>query len=168
MGYVNDPDMVEFIPANTIIKSAGTWTTTLATNTVGDVRTAAAAGFNLFVPIMLPANSGVLKGAQLQSIDLHFKIGTLAMTSVTTVELEKVSISNAGAVTGAAVGVTVDAANDTSAKRAATGDHFMNVALNSPAWLGKNEVYWLYVTFVAVATTAFTLWGAKANYLFRV
>ena len=113
MGYVNDPDFVQFISPNRIIKSAGTWTTTLSSNTVGDVRTAAGASFNLFVPIAIPSNAAQLKGVQLLGVDLHYKVATAALTSIATVELEKMSISNAGVVTGAAVTLTLDAGHDT-------------------------------------------------------
>jgi len=167
MGYVNDTKFSQFITPNQIVKSAGTWTPTLAANTMGDVRTAADAAFNIFVPILIPSNDDAYKGAKLLSVDLHYKVATAAMDSVTTVELEKMSISAAGVVSGAAVTGTVDAANDTDAERLAVGDHFLTFTITTPAWVDKDEVYWLYVTFDAAAGSVFTLWGAKANFQLR-
>ncbi len=43
MGYVNDTDMSQFIPAINFAFSAGTWTPTIASNVVAQVRTATAA-----------------------------------------------------------------------------------------------------------------------------
>jgi hypothetical protein len=169
MGYVHDTKMSQFIPPSMIYKSAGTWTPTLASNTVGDVRTAADASFTLLIPILLPSNDDKLKGAKLLSVDVHYKIGTAAADDFATVELEKMSISAAGAVTGAAVSaVTIDTDHDTAAERKAVDDHFMTVELDSPAWVDKDEVYWLALVVDAAATTVFTLWGAKANFELRV
>lgn len=168
MGYVNDPEMVQWIPPNHVIKSAGTWTSTLSSNTVADVRAAAAAAFSLYIPVEVPSNAAGLKGAQLVSIDVLYKVGTAALTSVLTVELEKVTFTAAGAATGSAVAVTVDSLHDTTAKRVSVADHCMTVALNTPAWVGKNDVYWLQVAAVAAATSLVTLWGARANFVLRV
>lgn len=168
MGYVNDTKMSQFIPASMIQKSAGTWTPTLSNNTIGDVRSAADASFNLFIPVLVPSNDVALKGARLLSVDVHFKIGTAACDDFATVEMEKMSISSAGAVTGAAVTTTLDTANDTAAERKAVADHFMTITLATPEWVDKDAVYWVYCAVDAAATSVFTLWGAKANFELRV
>jgi len=161
--------MSAFIPAADIIKTAGTWTTTLSSNTVGDVRTAADTTFNLFVPLNPPlGNSVALKGCRIKSVELLYKVATAAMDSVTTVEIEKVSVSSAGVVTGAAVTATINSAEDTSAKRLAVADHRLIATISSPTWLDNDEAYWLYVTFDAAATSVFTLWGAIVNYDLKV
>lgn len=167
MGYLHDTKFSQFITPNQVVKSAGTWTTTLGTNTVADVRTAADASFTLYVPILIPSNDDSYKGAKLQSIDVHYKVATAAADDFATVELEKMSISAAGAVTGAAVTITQDASHDTAAARKAVGDHFMTVTLTTPAWIDKDEVYWLQLVVDAAAGTVFTLWGAKANFTLR-
>jgi hypothetical protein len=157
--------MTQWIPSASIQKSAGTWTPTLSTDLVGDVRTATAAAFNLFVHVPLPSNSEYRAGARLKSIDVYWKTATADFTSVTTVALKKMTLAaNASAVTGADVAVTVDTANDTTAERITQASHTMNVALNTPAYIDNDEEYVLYVTFDAAATTAFTLYGARANY----
>jgi hypothetical protein len=168
MGYLNDTKMAQYIPASAIQKSAGTWTATLASNVLADVRTAADATFNIFVPVRVPGNAGALKGARLKSVELLYKVATAAMDSVTTVELEKCTVSSAGAVTGAAVTVTLNSAEDTSAKRFAVADHRVIATLTTPEWVDNDCYYVLYVTFDAAATSAFTLYGAIANFDLRL
>ena len=168
MGYLFDTQMSQFISPDMMGKSAGTWTPTLATNTVGAVRTAGAATFNLFVPIVVPGNAAGLKGSRLKSIDLFWKNATADLNSVTTVELEKVTLpANGSAVTAAAVTTTLDSNNDTTAKRITQAAHKMTVSVTVPEWVAAGTVYWLYVTFDCAATSALTLWGAQANFDLR-
>jgi hypothetical protein len=169
MGFTNDTAMAAFVPASKIGKSAGTWTPTLASNTVGDVRTAGAATFNLFVPLNPPVSNSVgLKGARIKSVELLYSVATAALNSVTTVEIEKMTVSSAGAVTGVAVTATLNSTEDTTAKRLTVANHRVIATITSPAWTDNDESYWLYVTFDAAATSAVTLWGAVVNYDLRV
>jgi hypothetical protein len=160
--------MSQYIPSSSIQKSAGTWTPTLASNVVSDNRTAADASFNLFVPILAPGNSIALQGAKLTSVELFYSVATAALDSVTTVELEKVSVSSAGAVTGAAVTVTLNSAEDTDAKRLAVANHRVIVTITTPEWVDNDVYYSLYVTVDAAATSVFKLYGAVANFTLRV
>ncbi len=89
------------------------------------------------------------------------------MTSVTTVELEKETVTAAGVVSGAAVAVTLNSAEDTSAKRLAVADHRLIATVTVPKFIDNDELLFLYVTFVAQAGTIMTLWGAIANYELR-
>ncbi len=169
MGYVHDTQMSQYIPAACIQKTAGTWTTTISSNTVGDVRSAAAAAFTLIIPIIIPSNAAAYKGARLKSIDVCYKIATKDATDFATVELEKQAFpADTVAVSAAAVAVTLDANHNTAAKRYAQGSHTMTVALNTPAWIDDNDVYLLQLVVSAADTTVFTLWGARANFDLRV
>jgi hypothetical protein len=170
MGYVNDTQMRQFIPPFMCGKSAGTWTPTLASNVVGDVRTAADASFTLMIPITVPSNAAALKGAYLTAIDVWYKIATAAADDFATVELEKMTLPASGtAVSGAAVTVTMDTGHDTAAERKAAGDaHKMTVTLSTPVWVDEDDVYYLCLTVDAAATTAFTFYGARANFTLRV
>ena len=167
MGYVHDTHFAQFNSPNDIVKSAGTWTPTLASNTLGDVRTAGNATFNLFVPIIIPSNSSALKGCKLESVELLYTIATELFDDFATVELEKMSISSAGVVTGAAVTQTQDTGHDSAAERKATGDHRMKVTITTPAWIDNDEHYVLYCALDAGANGVFTLWGAIANFTLR-
>ena len=169
MGYVNDTAMSQWIPPSMIQKSAGTWTPTVASNTVGDVRTAADAAFNLMVPIKIPGNSVGLKGARLKSVELLYRTATAALDAVATVELEKMTVAaSTNVVTGAAVTVTINSAEDTDAKRLTLASHRVIVTVTNPEWVDNDVMYSLYVTFDAAATSVVTLWGAVVNFDLRV
>ena len=58
MGYTIDKDNAQFIPPGCIIKTAGTWTPSIATNVYQDLPSNAAATFNLIVPVLAPSNKG--------------------------------------------------------------------------------------------------------------
>ncbi len=168
MGYVADTKMCQFIPPVQIEKSAGTWTTTLASNVLSHNRTAADAAFNLFVPIRVPGNSVALKGARLESIELLWDTSVAALDGVATVELEKQTVTAAGVVSGATVTQTQDSTNDTTAKRLTLASHRMKVTLTTPEWVDNDVYYVLYVTFDAAATSVVKLYGAIANFTLRV
>ena len=87
MGYVNVTDISQFIPPAEILKTAGTWTPTIASNVVSDVRTAADAEFTLLVPLTLPGSLVGLQGAKIISIDVWYKIATAAADDFATVAI---------------------------------------------------------------------------------
>jgi hypothetical protein len=167
MGYVQDTKMSQIIPVSHMILTAGTWTMTVASNVCIHTRTAAAATFNALVPIPIPQNYVALKGARLLSVDFLWKNATADLNSVTTVEIEKVAMAaNTVAPTGAALACTIDASNDTTAKRITQAQHTLNISPTE--WLDSAYAYWLYMTFDAAATSALILYGARANYLLRL
>ena len=170
MGYVNDVNFAQFISPFEFGYTAGTWTVTVATNVVCNVRTAGDASFTALVPVKIPSNTVELKGARLKSIDVWYKIGTAAADDFATVTLEKMNLKvDASVVTGAAVtAVTIDTAHNTDAKRLAQGDHKMTVTLDTPVWVLPTEQYWLTLIVNAALTTAFRFFGASANYELRV
>ena len=169
MGYVNDTDICQFIPPSMIQKSAGTWTPTLASNLVTDVRTAADAAFTLIVPISVPGSSVGVQGAKLVSIDFWYIIGTAAADDFATVELDKVTLAVDGtAPTGAAVSVTIDTDHDTAAERLAADEHKMNVALDTPVFIQDDEAFYLCMIVDAAAGTVFSVVGAQVNYTLRL
>ncbi len=170
MGYVHDTHMSQFIAPGNIIKTAGTWTDSVASNVAKCARTANGSGFSLLIPVNVPSNASGFKGARLKSIDLYWTNGTADLTSVATVELEKITLpANASAPSGAAVtAITVDTANNSTAKRITQAAHTMTVTLDAPAWIDDDESYVLNVEVVAAAQSVFTLWGARVNFDLRV
>lgn len=167
MGYTHDTEFAQYIAPNQIIKTAGTWADTIASNVVRSDRTPAAASFSLFVPLLVPSNAVALKGARLKAVELHYKIATAAGTAFS-VEVERVTINVAGVVSGAAAAATPDAAHATDALRRGVGDHRMLLELAAPAWVGSDQCYWLFCNVTAAATTAFTLFGAVALFDLRM
>jgi hypothetical protein len=168
MGYVNDTAMSQWIPPTAIGKTAGTWTDTLASNAYYQRRTAADANSTLFVPIQLPSNSVAQKGAYLRSIEVIYNVTTAALDDFATVELEKVSSTSGGTVTGTAPTITIDSGHDTAAERKATGVHRMTVTLSTPAWIDNDEWYVLEMILDHATTSVFDLYGAIANYTLRI
>jgi len=161
MGYVHDTDLERFIAPAEIQKTAGTWTPTISTNLISDVRTAANATFELIIPIALPGSSAYRQGAKLRSIDVWYKVATAALDAFADVVLTKQTLSaDTVAVAGAAVTTTIDTAHDTDAERLAEADHKMTVTLATPAFIGKNEAYILRLGVDAAANSVFTLFGA--------
>ena len=168
MGNSVNTNMSQHIPAALIQKSAGTWTPTLASNVLSDNRTAADATFNLFIPIMIPGNAKALQGARLKSIEVLYTVGTAAMDSVAAPELEKISVSSPGAVTGAAVTTTQDTGHDAAAERITVADHRMVISVTTPEWVDNDVYYNLYIACDAAATSVFKLYGAIANFDLKV
>ncbi|MCC6147773.1 MAG: hypothetical protein IT308_09420 [Anaerolineaceae bacterium] len=169
MGYVHDTHMSQFIPPAVIAKTAGTWTPSVASNVAKEARTAGDAAFTLIIPIPIPSNASALKGAKLKSIDVWYKIATGAADDFATVTLNQVALpGDADAPAGEEVTVTLDAAHDSAAERKAVADHKMTVTLSTPVWLNDDDAYFLSLVVDAAANTAFTLYGARANYELRV
>jgi hypothetical protein len=165
MGYVVDTHSSIFIPATSFAFSAGTWTPTLASNVVSNVRTATAASNNVFVPVLLPGNSSGLKGSRLKSIDVWYTIGTADLTDFATVELELLTLpANAVAPTAAAVATTCDANHNTAALRKVQQNAMMSVILTTPVWIADVAAYMLNMLLNCAATSVVTLYGARANY----
>lgn len=168
MGYVNITDISEFISPFAYAKTAGTWTPTIASNLVSDVRTAAGAAFTLLIPVIKPGSSISLQGGKLVSIDVWYSIATDAATAFA-VALSKVTLAAQGvACTGAAVDITFDVDHDTEAERYAVASHKLTATLNAPAFVDKNAAYWLSFVITAAAGTVYTNFGAQVNYILRL
>jgi hypothetical protein len=169
MGYVNVTDISQFIPPSAIQKTLGTWTPTIASNVVSDVRTAADANFTLLIPLVLPGSEIALQGAKIKSIDVWYKIATAAADDFATVTLNKVTLAtDTVAVSGAAVDVTIDTAHDSAAERKAIASHKMTVTLDAEVFIDQDYAYWLSCVVDAAANTVFTLFGARVNYTLRL
>lgn len=169
MGYTHDTNMSQWIFANEAKITAGTWTPTLASNVLSEVRTANDSAFTAYVPIKIPSNSKALKGAMLKTIDVYYKIGTAAADDFATVELERMTAPiNTVIPTGAAVTITVDALHDTAAERYAVAEHKMTITITTPTWTDDDQYYVLTLIVDNAATTVFTLYGVRANYTLRL
>jgi hypothetical protein len=168
MGYVSINGLTVFIPPSKIQKTAGTWTPTIASNLISDVRSAAGAAFTLLVPIELPFSHLGDHGAKLLSVDVFYKIATAAGTGFT-IALNKVSLpANDVAAAGAAVAVTMDTAHDTAAECYAVDDHTLTATLDVPAYIEDDDAYYLSLVITAAAGTIFSLFGARANFDLRL
>jgi hypothetical protein len=170
MGYVNLQDICQFISPAEILKSAGTWTPTLALHLPYEAKTAAADSFYLMIPVKLPASNVGTQCAKLKSVDIWYKIATAAFTDIPQVAVKKQTLS-ANAVAVSAVDYTafsLDAAHDTAAERKTLASHKMTVTFTDEPYLEDDEVYWIIITCEAAATSAFSLFGAQANFELRM
>lgn len=169
MGYVNLTDICQFIPPATIQKTLGTWTPAVSADVVSEVRSAADAAFDLLIPLALPGSQVGLQAAKLQSVDVWYKIATVAADDFAVVELDRIGLNaDTVAISGSNPAISLDAAHDTAAKRKALGSHKMTVTLTTPVFIEKNSVYALHLSVDAAATTVFTLYGAQVNYTLRL
>lgn len=168
MGYVHNTDITEFISPFAYAKTAGTWTPTIASNLISDVRTAAGAAFTLLIPVVLPGSSIALQGGKLVSIHVWYSIGTNAATAFA-VALDKVSLNaQAAACTGAAIVHTLDTGHDTEAERYAVAAHKLTATLTTPAFIAYNTAIWLSFVVTAHAGTVWSNFGAQANFTLRL
>ena len=166
---INNTHMSQWIPPTAIAKTAGTWTPTLTSNVMSDVRTNADSNFTLMVPILVPSNANLRNGARLKSIDVYYKIAGTAAEDFDTVELERMTLPTTQVIpSGATVAITLDAGHDTAGERAAVAGHVMTVTLDAPVWMTKADTLCLTMIVNPAAGTAFTLYGARANFDYRV
>lgn len=169
MGYVNTTDNSKFIPPTLIAKTAGTWTPAIASDVVSEARTAAAATFDLLIPLNLPGSEVGLQGAMISSIDVWYRIGTAAATDFATVEVDKIALgAQTVAPSGTNPAITLDANHNTAAKRKAVEDHQMTVTITDPVFVEKDTAWYLHLGVSAAAGTVFTLYGAQVNYTLRL
>jgi hypothetical protein len=172
MAYDFDTHVSQFAPPHAADAgfTAGTWTPGINAHAAGNLRADADAAFTVFIPVLVPANASTFKGCCLKSIDVFYAIAVKAADDFATVELEKMTLpADLGAPTAAAVtSVTIDSAHDSAAKRLAVAEHRLTVTLDTPAWMGAEEVYYLQLGVDAADTTAFTLYGARFNFDLRM
>ena len=170
MGYVSLQNVNQFISPFQISKSAGTWTPTLAGHLVCDLRTAAASGYYLLIPITLPESVKKKQGTKIKSVDVWYKIGTAAMAGMASVTVKKQTLAaDTVAVSGADyTDITLDADHDTETKRKAIASHKMTVTFDNEPYLDKDEALFIVLSCEGAATSVFTLLGAQANFELRM
>ena len=170
MGYAQDSHMSQYIPPTLIHCVTGTFT-----NAAGAVagtiakHVAATDEVSVFtIPVLVPSNSSIKKGAYLKSIEIDFQILVAACDALDAV-VNKVT---RGADTAVAVVApqtfTYDTGHDTAAERIDVDQHKMTLTITTPIWV-DNDVYVLVeITADKAATTTMDFLGAVANFTLRV
>ena len=74
----------------------------------------------------------------------------------------------AGAIATTAQTSHYDSLHDTAAKRITQAVHKMTLTLTTPVWIDDDNEAFVELTVDAAATSAFKLYGARANYTLRV
>ena len=170
MGFTHVTDIQQYIPPSVFYKTAGTWTPTLASNVVMDVRTAAAASFNVYIPIMgLPSSVVGSQGAKLTAIEVHYRVAVAVLTNISAVTLNRVRFRIPGQIPqGDLIDVTLDADHLTDAERCAVEHHQMIVTVDTPTFIEKHQSNWLVMVCEGSANGVLTLHGAVARYTLRL
>ena len=168
MSLTHTSQLTQFIPTSAIQKTAGTWTPTITGHVPCDTRTAAAATFDLEIPLVLPGSVNGLEGAKITAVDVWYSIGTADLTSMAGVDIYQLALNpDTDAITGVKITTTLDSAHNTSAKRKAQAAHKMTVSISEPTFLEENTALVLEINAEAAATSVFKLFGAQVHFTLR-
>ena len=167
MGYVHDNFSV-VIPFTKYAHSAGTWTATVASNVWYTRRTAADAAAVSYIPLCdVPQRDGALKGAKLNSVDVHFRIVTAALDAMEA-HLYKASMGADGSLlTVAEVTTTYDTGHDAAAERIDVDEHKMTLTVTTPTYLDDGEMLFVEVVWDGSATGVIDEFFSVANWTLR-
>ena len=171
MGYVNDTHMHQWIPCTACHRVTGTWTLT-AGNTANTIALHKAAGAEtavVTIPITLPMNDGPEKGSYLVSVDVYLD-QRAAVTTSTDALIHKVTLPITGAAIGApeSLAFSYDVGNDTAGERLTQDEHTMTLTLTTPVWLEDDQLIQVQLTFVCGGAVTLDIFGARANYTYRI
>ncbi len=168
MGYVHDNFQI-VVPFQKFAHSAGTWTPSVASNVWYTRRTAADAAATTHIPLCdVPQRDGAMKGAKLNSVDFHFRIGTAAIDAMEA-HLYKATFAADGSLfTVAEVTTTYDTGHDSAAERIDADEHKMTLTPSSPTYLEDNEYLFVEVVYDGSATGVIDEFFAVGNWTLRL
>lgn len=169
-GYVHDAAVYVWIPFSDFVHSAGTWTTTVASNVWYSRRTAADAASTTYIALgHLLANANGLKGAYVKSVAIHFRVVTAALDALEA-HLYKATLATDGSLlTVAEVVTTYDAGHDTAAERIDVDEHLMTLTPTTPFWVdGDSSYYFVEIVADNAATSLLDYFGANVSLTVRL
>ena len=168
---MHDTHMHRWIPCSRAHYVTGTWTMTAGAvaNTIAWARAQANASTVITFPIDIPMNDGPEKGACLISVDLYWECLNAANDAVDAL-IHRVTLPINGAAIAApeALVFTYDVGNDTANERLTLDQHTMTLTLTTPVWVEDDQVIQVQLTIDAAATSDITIFGARANYTYRL
>lgn len=168
MGYLHDL-ISTFISVGKFLHSAGTWTITTASQVWFARRTAADAAGVTYIPLGdVPQRDGTTKGAQLQSVDIHFRVVTAALDSLSAVLYKATLAADGSLLTTAVVATSYDTGHDSAAERIDVDEHKMTLTVTNPTFLDDGEYLFVEVSWDAAATSVLDYFGAVANWTWRL
>ena len=169
MGYIRDDGMVQILGPADCMVTAGTWADTLDNNAWSKRRSAAAASFYLAVFAKLLQHADDQKGSYLTSIDLYWKVGTAAVTSLAaTVNLFRLPADAAAFEAPVSQDFTYDDGHNTAGERATADEHKMTLTLDAPIWISDDELLVVELAVDAAAGSVFDWYGAAFNFTLRL
>jgi hypothetical protein len=164
MGYVNDTHMAQYIPPNTFHCVTGTWTDVAGqvSGTIARHKAATAETSTINIPITIPSNASVLKGAKLKYVEVDYEILVAACTSWT---MSIVKVVRGADTVVAVVSAPAGTQLLTAATTAATVDqHRDRFTLTTPVYIDDDEYYFLKIVAIAAASTTIDLLSAVAYF----
>jgi len=168
---MHDTHEHKWIPPTKFHLVTGTWTMTAGAvaNTIAMSRAQADASTTITIPVDVPMNDGPDKGACLISIDVYWEVLTAAADAVDAL-IHKVTLPVTGAAIGApeSLAFAYDTGHDTAGERLTLDQHSMTLTLTTPLWVEDDVVVQVQVIINAAATSDITLFGARANYTYRL
>jgi hypothetical protein len=168
---MHDTHMHKWIPPTMCHLITGTWTMTAGAvaNTIAMSRGRADASTTITIPINLEMNDGPDKGCCLVSVDIYFEMLTAAADAVDAlVHRVTLPINGAAIATVESLAFAYDTGNDTAAERYAVDQHTMTLTLDTPIWIEDDQVIQVQVIIDNAGTTDLTVFGARANYTYRL
>jgi hypothetical protein len=168
---MHDTHEHQWIPPTLFHCVTGTWTMAAGAvaNTIAISKGAADNTAIVTIPIVIPMNDGPDKGARLISVDVYWEVLTAAMDAVTAL-IHQVTLPADTAAIGAptSLAFTYDTGHDTAPERLTLEQHSMTLTLTTPLWVEDDMVVQVQMTMDAAATSALTMFGARANYTYRL
>lgn len=171
MGYLTDTHMHKWIPPTLIHYITGTWADAAGqiANTIVSKKTAVDETAIVTIPITVPMNEGVEKGACIISIDVYWECLTAANDSVTAIIHPITLPANLGPmVVGTSLSFSYDTGNDDAGKRLTLDQHTMTLTLTTPYWVEEDKIVQVQISLNAAAASVNDIIGARVNYTLRV
>lgn len=169
MGYIRDDGLVQVVgPADSLV-SAGTWTDTLVSGIWSRQRTAGAGAFYLAFMARLLQNSTSQRGSYVTSVDLYWKVGTAALTSLAaTIYLVTLPADGAAFGAPASQAFSYDTGHDAAGERVTVDEHKMTLTLTTPIWVAEDELLQVELAVNPAAGSVVDWYGAVWHYTLRL
>lgn len=174
-GFVHDDGHVQWISPLQVFGDTAAWTfgAGQVSNSLVYKCDATDEVANLFIPILIPSNSGVdtfgnaVKGAYFKYIEVDFEILIAALDVLTPVIYKMKRGADGADVVVSTPAFSYDAGHDTAAERIDVDEHKMRLTLDSPAFIEDDEYYWLKLPFDKAATSTVEFLGAFVGYTYK-
>ena len=161
-GYVRDTAIYVWVPFTRFAHSAGTWTTTLASNVWFTRRTAADAAATTYIPLGgLLQSANRQQGSYIKSVDIHFRVVTAALDALEAHLYRATLAADGSLLTVAEITTTYDTGHDTAAERIDVDEHKMTLTPSSPEWADDGYYYFVEVVTDGSAAGVLDFFGAR-------
>jgi hypothetical protein len=169
MGYIRDDGLSVVVGPSDCMLSAGTWTDTVASGVWSKRRTAAGASFYLGFMAKLLQHESSQRGSYITSVDLYYKVGTAALTSLAaTIYLGTFPADGAVFADPVSQAFSYDAGHDTAGERVTVDEHSMTLTITTPFWVANDELVIVQLAVVAAAGSVFDWYGARFDFTLRL